>query len=78
MTTAPNFTTALEAKVTEQLKAQRVGYLLGAGSSHLNNTGYPLGSQLWNLIKDRITDTQKRADIQAKLDDGATGIGVVA
>ena len=74
MTTAPDFTTELEAKVAEQLKAQRVGYLLGAGSSHLNNTGYPLGFQLWDLIKDGITDTQKRADIQAKLDDGATGI----
>ena len=74
MTTAPDFTTELEAKVAEQLKAQRVGYLLGAGSSHLNNTGYPLGFQLWNLIKDGITDTRKRADIQAKLDDGATGI----
>ena len=74
MTTAPDFTTELEATVAEQLKAQRVGYLLGAGSSHLNNTGYPLGFQLWDLIKDGITDTQKRADIQAKLDDGATGI----
>jgi len=28
MTTDTNFTRALEAKVTEQLKAQRVGYLL--------------------------------------------------
>ena len=27
-----------------------------------------------DLIKDGITDTQKRADIQAKLDGGATGI----
>ena len=25
-------------------------------------------------VKDGITDTRKRADIQAKLDDGATGI----
>ena len=74
MTTAPDFTSALEAKVAEQLKAQRVGYLLGAGSSNLDNTGYPLSFELWNLIKDRITDTQKRADIQAKLDVGAKGI----
>ena len=74
MTTAPDFTSALEAKVAEQLKAQRVGYLLGAGSSHLDNTGYPLAFELWNLIKDRVTNTQKRADIQAKLDNGATGI----
>ncbi len=74
MTTDPSFTSTLEAKVAEQLKAQRVGYLLGAGSSYLDNAGYPLAFELWALIKDGITDTQKRADIQAKLDGGATGI----
>jgi len=74
MTTDPDFTSALEAKVVEQLKAQRVGYLLGAGSSHLDNAGYPLAFDLWGLIKDGITDTQKRADIQAKIDGGATGL----
>jgi len=74
MTAAPEFLSSLEAKVTEQLKAQRVGYLLGAGSSYLENTGYPLASELWDLIEDRITDAQKRADIQAKLDGGALGI----
>ena len=74
MTTEPDFTSALEAKVAEQLKAQRVGYLLGAGSSHLDNAGYPLAFELWALIKDGITDPQKRADIQAKLDGGATGL----
>ena len=50
MTEALNFIGELEAKVAEQLKAQRVGYLLGAGSSHLNNAGYPLAFELWNLI----------------------------
>ena len=74
MTTEPDFMTALEAKVAEQLRAQRVGYLLGAGSSYLNNTGYPLAFELWDLIEGRIDDTQKRADIQAKLDAGAQGI----
>lgn len=74
MTTEPDFMSVLQAKVAEQLKAQRVGYLLGAGSSHLDDAGYPLAFELWDLIKDRITDIQKRADIQAKLDDGATGI----
>jgi hypothetical protein len=74
MTTDPDFTSTLEAKVAEQLKAQRVGYLLGAGSSYLDNAGYPLAFELWALIRDGITDTQKRADIQAKLDGGATGI----
>lgn len=71
---APDFRSSLEAKVTEQLNAQRVGYLLGAGSSYLDNAGYPLAFELWNLIKDRIPDPQTRDDIQAKLDGGAAGI----
>jgi len=69
-----DFTSSLEAKVAEQLKAQRVGYLLGAGSSYLDNAGYPLAFELWDLIKDRITDVQKRNEIQAKLDSEAVGI----
>lgn len=40
----------------------------------MDNAGYPLAFEVWDLIKGRITDTQKRADIQAKLDDGATGL----
>ena len=74
MVTASDFTTELEAKVTQQLKSQRVGYLLGAGSSYLNGNGYPLAFQLWDLIKGSITDAAKRDDIQAKLDGGANGI----
>lgn len=74
MSAATEFESTLGAKVAEQLKAQRVGYLLGAGSSYLENAGYPLAFELWDLIKDRITDAQKRADIQAKLEGGAVGI----
>lgn len=74
MTTAYNFTNDLEKKVCQQLKSQRVGYLLGAGSSYLNGGGYPLSFQLWDLIKNSISDVAKRADIQAKLDNGANGI----
>lgn len=74
MTIISNFTTELEAKVTQQLNSQRVGYLLGAGSSYLNGTGYPLAGGLWDLIKGAISDPTKRADIQAKLDGGASGI----
>jgi len=74
MTTASDFTTELETKVAQQLRSQRVGYLLGAGSSYLSGTGYPLAADLWELIKDNISDTTKRADIQAKLDGGANGI----
>lgn len=68
------FTKQLEAKVAEQIAAQRVAYLLGAGSSYMENKGYPLAFQLWDRIKDRIPDPQKRDDIQLKLNDGATGI----
>lgn len=67
-----DFIERLEAKVTEQLKAQRVGYLLGAGSSYLNGNGYPLASELWNKIKDRITDSAVRDEIQVKLDTPGT------
>jgi len=74
MSHAADFVAALEAKIAEQLKAQRVGYLLGAGSSHLNGSGYALALQLWDRIKDRVTDKTKREEIQAKLDSGAQGI----
>jgi len=74
VTGTQDFVCALEAKVAEQLRAQRVGYLLGAGSSFLDGSGYPLASQLWDAIKDRIGDEQRKTDIQAKLDGGATGI----
>jgi hypothetical protein len=69
-----DFTVRLQLKVSEQLQSQRVGYLLGAGSSYLDGRGYPLAGELWNAIKDRIKDTKQRADIQAKLDSGATGL----
>lgn len=74
MSSAPGFTVELEAKVAQQLKSRRVGYLLGAGSSYLNNAGYPLAFQLWDKIKENITDAAKRKDIQDKLDGGANGI----
>lgn len=74
MAAASAFTTELEAKVVKQFKSQRVGYLLGAGSSYLNGDGYPLAFQLWDLIRPTITDVEKRDAIQAKLDGGANGI----
>ncbi len=69
-----DFIHALETKVAEQLRAQRVAYLIGAGSSYLNGNGYPLADELWGKIKDCITDTKRRSEIQAKLDEGANGI----
>ena len=69
-----DFTSRLVTKVRQQLRAKGVAYLLGAGSSYLDGAGYPLAFQLWDRIKDRIKDGDKRADIQSKLDGGASGI----
>lgn len=74
MTAGSDFIKELETKVAQQLKSQRVGYLLGAGSSYLNSSGYPLAFELWDLIKNSIPDATKRAEIQAKLDSGVSGI----
>ena len=68
-----DFQKKLEEKVRKQLSSQRVGYLLGAGSSYLNGNGYPLMTNLWDLICGAILP-DKRAEIQAKLDAGADGI----
>jgi SIR2-like domain len=52
---------------------QNVGFLLGAGASYLAGKGYPLASQLWPLIRNRIKPSLAD-DIQRKLDIGAVGI----
>lgn len=59
--------------VIQQLRSQKVGYLLGAGASYLNGDGYPLAADLWNCIRDDMPEVE-RTDIQAKLDDGADGL----
>jgi hypothetical protein len=69
------FKKALESKVAEQLQSQRVGYLLGAGSSYLDGNGYPLAFELWGMIKDYIGDTARRDEIQTKISlPGTKGI----
>ncbi|MBN1906412.1 MAG: hypothetical protein JW927_15075, partial [Deltaproteobacteria bacterium] len=75
MRMALDFKSRLESKITEQLQSQRVGYLLGAGSSYLNGKGYPLAFELWDKIKAFISDTPRRDDIQTKIDmPGTKGI----
>jgi hypothetical protein len=75
MRIALEFKTTLESKITEQLGSQRVGYLLGAGSSYLDGYGYPLAFELWDKIKDYIPDATKRNEIQTKIDlPGTKGI----
>ena len=63
----------MEAKVRQQLAGRRVGFLLGAGASFLNGDGYPLATQLWERIGDRVRESERTA-IQAKLDAGASDI----
>lgn len=73
MTDPTDFLEDLERAVKQQLRSQRVGYLLGAGSSYLGGKGYPLTADLWERIASDITEAE-RAQIQSKLDGGAEGI----
>lgn len=68
-----NFVRNLEAKVREQVKSRNVGFLMGAGSSHLDGTGYPLAGELWEKILNDVPEPG-RQEIQEKLDNGATGL----
>ncbi|MBK9385763.1 MAG: SIR2 family protein [Planctomycetes bacterium] len=68
-----SFTAKLVKEVQRQLRGQRVGYLLGAGSSYLGRKGYPLAFDLWQRIR-KCVEEPVRAAIQEKLDAGATGI----
>ncbi len=67
------FIAKIEAKIREQLTSQKVGFLLGAGSSYLSGHGYPLAGQLWGKISADLPQ-KERNEIQAKLDNGAVGI----
>lgn len=72
--TDADFLKTLEVEALSQLGLAKVGYLLGAGSSYMDDRGYPLAFQLWEKIKGRIKDGTRRAEIQEKLDAGANGI----
>jgi hypothetical protein len=61
------YTSRLERTIHTQLKSQKVGYLLGAGASFLNGSGYPLAATIWDDIKDDIPQPEND-EIQAKLD----------
>ncbi|MBL6952267.1 MAG: SIR2 family protein [Alphaproteobacteria bacterium] len=68
-----DFVARLERKVEDQLCSVRVGFLLGAGSSYLDGTGYPLAGALWPAIN-HLVPKYVRDEIQQKLDEGANGI----
>ncbi len=73
MNAGADFHNRLESKIRQQLRSQRVGFLLGAGASYLEGKGYPLATQLWERIRDGL-EAPDRAAIQAKLDGGAAGL----
>jgi hypothetical protein len=52
-----SYSERLLSKVRTQVKARRVGFLLGAGSSYLEGRGYPLASGLWPMIRDSLDST---------------------
>jgi len=68
-----DFQKKLEEKVHKQLSSRSVGYLLGAGSSYLNGNGYPLATEMWELIRKDIPEREKN-EIQSKIDEGADGL----
>lgn len=60
-------------KVRTQVKAAKVGFLLGAGSSYLEGRGYPLAAGLWRMIRDSLDPTDA-AMIEAHLQGDPTRI----
>jgi len=74
MSKKENFISELEKSIRSQFKSRNVGYLLGAGASYLNGSGYPLALTIWDRINNSILQPE-RNEIQAKLDmDGTEGL----
>lgn len=67
------FAEDLIKKLKQQIHSKRVGFLLGAGSSHLDGNGYPLASQLWEAVKDRFSQGGREL-IQEQFDRGCLGL----
>ena len=74
MIKSENFTTELEKSIRLQFKSKNVGYLLGAGASYLDGSGYPLALTIWDRIKNDIPQPEQE-EIQTKLNmDGTEGL----
>lgn len=73
MSAESTFVRRLEQKARQQLSARRVGFLLGAGSSNLGGSGYPVASELWAAISTSLPVTE-RNEIQSRIDSGANGL----
>ena len=53
-------------KISQQIHAKEVGFLLGAGASFLDGKGYPLASGLWNAVRAGVSEDD-RALIEAEV-----------
>lgn len=50
----------LSDKLREQIKGRRAGFLLGAGASFLEGSGYPLALGLWPAIRNQMSADDQR------------------
>lgn len=67
------FQEQLIAKLKQQVRSRRVGFLLGAGSSYLDGSGYPLAAELWNVVKSALSPGDQKL-IQEQIDRGSSGL----
>lgn len=68
-----SFEDRLLAKLREQVRGRRTGFLLGAGASFLGGAGYPLARSLWPAIKGKMTAGDRRR-IEQGLTRGAENL----
>lgn len=68
ITTIP-FEERILAKVREQIRGRKVGFLLGAGASYLSGRGYPLASALWSGIRQYLSASDQHI-IEQLLESG--------
>lgn len=66
-----SFEDRLLAKLKQQIKGRKVGFLLGAGASYLSGRGYPLAAELWLAIKHHMPPAD-----QAAIDDRMAPAGL--
>ena len=60
-------------KLKQQVRSRRVGFLLGAGSSYLDGSGYPLATELWNVVKSSLSPGDQNL-IQEQIDRDSIGL----
>jgi hypothetical protein len=71
MNKSNTFVDRLYLKLREQITGRRAGFLLGAGASFLQGTGYPLAAGLWPAIRTQMAEADQRL-VDAQLDRGCS------